>query len=206
MFVEDYMTPNPFTIREDRSVDEAAAVIREKRVRQLPVVDEGGRLVGILTDRDVRQCLAYECQVGEGLEVSEVMTAEPMTISVDATLEEAVQCFVERRFGALPVMRGKELVGIISYIDALRAFTDVLGLDVAGHRVEVALPEGFADVARAFDVIRGCDGHVLSVVVSRTRRDGGEPTLYIRVEEGQSRTVEELLKKATMILLEPEHD
>lgn len=205
MFVEDYMTPNPVTVQEETRVDEAMRLMQRHRFRQLPVLDSAARLVGIITDRDTRKAVGFGEPLRENLVASDLMTADPMTIPVSATLDEAVVLLAKHKFGALPVVRAQQLVGIITYLDALRALADVFGLDEPGHRIEVALPDGYVDIARAFAALKECNGSVLSAVVSRTRRDGGEPALYLRVLREDARQVERLLRAATMILLAPEH-
>ena len=141
----------------------------------------------------------------DNLVVADLMTADPITIPVSATLDEAVGLLAKHKFGALPVVRARQLVGIIAYLDALRALADVFGLDRPGHRIEIALPNGYSDIARAFAALKECSGQILSAVVSRTRRDGAEPALYLRVLKEEAREVERLLQAATMILLVPEH-
>ena len=205
MFVEDYMTPDPVTVQEEARVDEARRLMQRNRFRQLPVLDCAERLVGIITDRDTRQTEALGEPLRDNLVVADVMTADPITIPVSAALDEAVGLLAKHKFGALPVVRAQQLVGIITYLDALRALADVFGLDKPGHRIEVALPDGYADIARAFAALKGCNGRILSAVVSRTRRDGGEPALYLRVLREEAGQVERLLRAATMILLVPEH-
>jgi acetoin utilization protein AcuB len=204
MFVEDYMTPDPYTVLPDRTLSTAYALMHKHRIRHVPVVDAAGRLAGIITDRDVRTAVGFDATLVDKLSVSEVMTPDPMTIPANAPLDRAVAILSSRRFGALPVLRNKLLVGIVTYIDVLRAFCEIFGLDEPGKRIDVALPEGYADIARAFEVLRGCDGTVISAVISRSRRDGGEPYLYLRVVPEAAARVEQRLRSATMILLRPE--
>lgn len=204
MFVEDYMSADPVIVREEAPINEAYGLMQRHRFRQLPVLDEGGRLVGIITDRDLRKTVGFGEPLRQNLAVADVMTADPVTIPLNTTVDEAVELFAARRFGALPVVRSGELIGIITYIDVLRAFSEVFGLDQPGRRIEVALPEGYADVARAFQALKECKGTVLAALVSRTRRDGGEPALYLRVTHEQCKDVEQRLRAASMILLQPE--
>ncbi len=205
MFVEDYMSASPLTVRDAAPLGDAAQMMRQHLFRQLPVLDEASRLVGIITDRDIRQTVGLGEPLRESLCVSDLMTADPVTIPVSAALDDAVRMLTEHRFGAMPVVNGKKLVGIITYLDALRALARVFGLDQPGYRIEVALPKGFADVARAFQALKDCNGSLLAGVVSRTRRDGGEPALYLRITREQSKDVERRLRDATMVLLQPEH-
>ncbi len=205
MFVEDYMTPDPQTVAASASLGHAQDLMRTRDVRHLAVVDESGRLVGLLTDLDVRSAIGYDERLGAKLTVSEVMTADPATIPVTATLDDALSILCSKRFGALPVVRGKGLVGIITRSDLLRAFYEVMGLDEPSRRVEVALPNGCTDLACVFKALASCEERVISTVVSRMRRDGGEPSLYLRIAGTESREVEKRLRDAAAIVLAPEH-
>lgn len=205
MFVDDYMTPKPRTVAPATRLSEAQMEMNERRIHHLPVLDTAGRLVGIISDRDVRTAVGYDRTLGDKLTVSEVMTVEPTTVAGTATLDEAISIFSEQRFGALPVMGCGKLTGILTRTDVLRAFHQVLGLDVPGHRVEIALPDGCADIARAFSALTPVGDAVVSGVVSRMRRDGGEPSLYLRIGGSDLRNTERLLRAATLIVLEPEH-
>jgi len=205
MFVEDYMTSNPHVIAIDASLSEAQQLIHTHHIHHLPVLDDSGRLTGIISDRDVRSAVGFDKSLGAKLLVSEVMTHDPITISAKSTIDEALKVFGMHRFGALPVVRFKELVGILSRSDLLRAFYLVLGLDVPGKRVEIALPNSMADLVHAFKALETNEHALISAVVSRMRRDGSEPSLYLRIAEDYAKKIEKQLTDATMIVLEPEH-
>ena len=105
----------------------------ENRIRQLPVVGEGA-LLGIITDRDIRSFLAQSALVGPEerakalrTKVSDIMTAEPVTLAPDDDLREAVELLIEEKIGGVPVVDEAEgLVGIITYVDVLRCFLNRL--------------------------------------------------------------------------------
>lgn len=205
MFVEDYMTSQPHVIATDALLSDAQELIHKHHIHHIPVVDHAGRLTGIISDRDVRSAVGYDESRGAKLRVSEVMTHDPVTIAAKSALDEALSVFITHRFGALPVVRFTELVGMISRSDLLRAFYLVLGLDVTGRRVEIALPNGTADLVHAFKALENFEDSLISAVVSRMRRDGGEPSLYLRIADDCAVQVERHLREATMIVLEPEH-
>lgn len=204
MFVRNHMTPHPITITSGTSVQRAAALFEEHRIRHLPVLDEAERLVGILTDRDLRSAVGYDVEDRLELTAGEIMTAEPVTVSPDTPLEDALLILCERRFGALPVVSQGRLVGILSQQDVLAALAKLLGLDQPGSRIEVALPERKADLAAAFDVLGRSDVDLISAIASRVRDDGDEPALYLRVATNNRRPVESELRRAGLILLVPE--
>ncbi|HUB05998.1 MAG TPA: CBS domain-containing protein [Myxococcales bacterium] len=132
--VRDAMTPQPLTAAADDLLLDAAARMADRGVRHLPVVDGDRRVLGMLSDADVRtavgdprRALAQEEQRGRAvnqLRVSDVMSAEAVVIAADAPLDRAVDLLVAHRVGALPVVgpRG-ELVGVLSYLDVLKRHT-----------------------------------------------------------------------------------
>lgn len=129
--VNDLMTLNPVTVRHDAPLRAVLVRMREDGVRQLPVVDGDGRLVGIITDRDVRLAMnsplilhdrKQDEELLQSLAAESCMTPDPITISPDSPAYRAAEMLSSYKFGALPVVDGEELVGIISVSDILDAF------------------------------------------------------------------------------------
>lgn len=128
MRVGDFMTRDPISAEEDTSIKEAMLLLRTNHIRHLPVTT-GKVLVGMVSDRDIRLASPsllsgigkadYE-QVLEDTPISRIMTREPFTVVEDTALVDAVKVLVEKKFGGLPVVNGKELVGIFTQIDALK--------------------------------------------------------------------------------------
>lgn len=119
MIVKKFMTPNPVTISPDENVNDAFHILLEHRFRQAPVVEDG-KLIGIVTDRDLRTAL-FQTYLESDLTVGDVMRAGPVTTSENANIKEAAQIMCESKFNALPVLsRAGDLVGIITTTDILR--------------------------------------------------------------------------------------
>jgi acetoin utilization protein AcuB len=133
MKVVDVMTTNPLAVEPTETVGQADELMSENRIRQLPVV-KGVELVGIVTDRDIRSFLTNavlsDLEAREralATEVREIMTTEPLTLSPDDTLQEAVEMLIEEKVGGIPVVDPAEgLVGIVTYVDMLRCFLNRL--------------------------------------------------------------------------------
>ncbi len=141
--VHDVMTRDPITIDPDAPLGTAMAVMREQNLRHLPVVDDAGTLVGMITDRDLRtvsfapafaEHLSAEARrrlrgLSEGLEqlrVRDAMTWEVVTIGADAPVARAAAVMCEKRLGSLPVVSAGRLVGIITERDVLRELAATL--------------------------------------------------------------------------------
>ncbi len=135
MVVEQYMTVDPITVGPDTILHKALELLQTHRIRHLPVV-EGKRLVGIISDRDLRQILpsfiSDSADVerfrarGKQVRVGEVMIRRVISVTPDTQTHKAARLMVEHRIGCLPVLRGSTLVGIVTTIDLLQAMA---GLD-----------------------------------------------------------------------------
>ncbi|MBI2159681.1 MAG: CBS domain-containing protein [Candidatus Rokubacteria bacterium] len=141
--VREVMSKDPITIDPEAPIATAIAVMRDKGVRHLPVVDDAGRLLGVISDRDLRDAVfapAFAEHLSlvarrrlrglsatlEGLRVKDVMTWDAVTTKPEAALAQAAAVMFEGRFGSLPVVEKDELVGIITERDVLRALAETL--------------------------------------------------------------------------------
>ena len=149
MLVRDIMTPSPITIRPDTPVPTALHLMREHKVRRLPVVDAHGRLVGIVSDKDLLYASpspATTLAVWEipellaKLKVEKVMSRDVITVAEKTPLEEAARIMADRKIGGLPVMQGPDLVGIITETDLFKSLLELLGGRRSGVRIAVAVP------------------------------------------------------------------
>ena len=126
--VRDAMSPDILYCYDDQTVEEVASNMADVRVRRLPVVNRDKRLVGIISDRDLRALWdpALDVQVRDGRvydrRVSDFMSADPLTVDSEDDIDEVIDLLIEHRVGAIPVVNAEGLlVGIVSYIDVLRA-------------------------------------------------------------------------------------
>jgi acetoin utilization protein AcuB len=128
MRANEIMTANPMTISDRATAREALELLQTLEVRHLPVVRSSGELVGVLSDRDLGGSRAPFTVDGgaPNRAVTELMTAEPLTVDPEAEVSEVVDLMLENRVGAVPVVdpTSNELLGIVSYVDVLRAVRD----------------------------------------------------------------------------------
>ena len=136
MTARDLMTPNPVTVSPQTTVAEAWDVMRELDVRHVPVVQDGA-LVGMLSDRDLARVDVIGLLTNEraeavrrelGTPAVDVMSPDVLCVEPETELSEIVELLLEHKIGAIPVVRSdtREIVGIVSYIDVLRALQDLL--------------------------------------------------------------------------------
>ena len=161
MFVSERMTRHPITAGPDMPVADALALMRERKIRRLVVVDQHGKLVGIVSDRDLLQASpspATSLSVWEityllsKITLKSVMTTKVITVTPDEPLENAARIMADNKIGGLPVVENDALVGIITETDLFKVFLELLGARVKGIRATVALkdtPGQLANVTRA---------------------------------------------------------
>jgi acetoin utilization protein AcuB len=160
MLVRDILRSPAISIAPDTTLADAYALMCQKGIRHLPVV-EAGRLVGIVTDRDLRLATSAlaPAPFPPGARVDEAMHREPLTADPCDPVEDAARIMRDRKVGCLPVVDGGELVGIITNIDLLEALLRLTGVDKPSGRLEVRLPDRRGELARLIATVseRGSD-------------------------------------------------
>jgi len=181
MIVGMWMTKEVISVPPSMSVPEAAAIMAAKRIRRLPVVSGrsgGEHLAGMVGAVDILR--AYPPDVNPFAEerprvrpsagsVGEIMHRQLVTTGPDVALEEAAALMAKRKIGALPVLRGARLVGIITESDIFRALVGLMGIPGPGARV-------------TFDMSRGED--VFGLIAQAAKRDGVQVKSVISAVEG----------------------
>jgi acetoin utilization protein AcuB len=162
MLVRSKMTPDVITASPETSLADALKLTRGNRIRHLPVV-ENNRLVGLVTDRDLRLAMppVYASDTDHAdlrttltnRTVSEFMTVNIITTTPDAPIETAARLLYEHHIGCLPVMEDDEMVGIITETDLLRAFVELFGADDAGSRIEIIMQDKPGELSRVVRAI-----------------------------------------------------
>ena len=206
MLVREWMTPDPVTISPDTPVLEAIKLLKEKGFRRLPIV-EGGKLVGIVTDKDLKDAMpskATTLSVWElnyllsKLTVSEVMAKPVITVQADEPLEEAALLMEEYKVGGLPVLEGDRLVGMITITDVLRAFIEVMGMKEGGVRITFDVPDRPGALAQAAQAVPPAN----IVSVATAGKHDGMRRIVMRVTGEDAVGVPERLKAAGEIVVD----
>ncbi len=157
MLVRDRMTQDPITITPDVSLYDALQMMRENKVRRLPVLDKKGKLVGIVLERDLlyaspspaTSLSVYELNyLVAKIKVEQLMTRNVITVEDDCPLEDAARVMVDNRISGLPVMRDDKVVGMITESDLFKTFLELLGARTPGLRVTIKVLEGQGVLAR----------------------------------------------------------
>jgi acetoin utilization protein AcuB len=189
MQVKDRMTSDPIVVIDTTLFEDALRLMRDKKVRRLPVVNKDGRLVGIVAERDLLYASpspATNLSVFEvhyqlaKMSVQDVMAKRVITVGEDCPLEEAARIMVDHKIGSLPVVTGGKLVGIITETDIFRTFLEILGGREPGLRLTLDVTEGKGVLAGIAGEIARAGGNILSVA-SFQAPDADQRIVYVKV-------------------------
>ena len=156
MLVIERMTTNPVTITGDITVRQALALIERRRVHHLPVLNDRGTMVGIITERDL-------LRAGDDELIESVMVRNVITVTEYTPLENAARIMVDHKIGSLPVMRDGKLVGIITQTDLFSVFLELLGARMPGVRLTMLVPEEKGILASLTAEIAQLGGNILAL-------------------------------------------
>jgi len=187
------MTKDVISITKDRSIQECVNLMKKHSIRHLPVVEDG-KLVGLVTEGDLRQI--FLASLIEDLAIEDVMISDPITVSPDTEIEDAAKVIFYNKIGGLPVVDEQDrLLGIITVADILAAFIEIMGVLKTTSRIDVILgddPEAFEKVS---SLIRDRGGEIVSVGMSghRIRR---KRVYYFRLKKCNVRHLAKVLERA----------
>jgi acetoin utilization protein AcuB len=172
MLVYERMSRHPMTVTPKTPVDAALKRMREAKVRRFPVVDEEGKLVGIVSDKDLLYAAPspatslsiYELHyLYSRITVDQVMTREVITVDEDNLIEEAARIMVDNKIGGLPVMREGKLVGLITETDIFRTFMEMMGARDQGVRLTLLCPARRGELAALTNAVTDLGGNIVSL-------------------------------------------
>ncbi len=188
MFVSYWMTKKVFIVSPEDGVSDALKIMKEKEIKHLPVV-KGGRLRGIISDRDIKEfspSRATTLDVYElhyllaKTEVREIMKNRVLTTTPDTPVEEAAAVMFDQRVGCLPVLAQGKLVGIISDRDIFRVLVDVTGVRHGGNRIYLTVEDRPGSIKEVADIIRKYGFSLQSILTSYEGKREGYRDIVIR--------------------------
>ncbi len=178
MFVGDRMSKDLITAGPEMTISAAKNLMTEKKIRHLPIVDGSGKLLGIVSDRDLRDAMPstllkkpdYDLtlkKIGSHL-VGDIMTRDPITIYAYYTIQDTLLVMQKKKVGALPVVDEEGfLTGILSTRDLLRAFVNIMNIDEPGSLLCILIKEKRGQMKKIVDIITEENISLGSVLVAR---------------------------------------
>ena len=207
MLVGERMSKPVITTRPETTLPEALDLMHKEHIRRLPVVNKRGELIGIVTEADLMKASPSEATslsiyevtylLGK-LTVERIMTKEVTTVTEDTPLEEAARIMADHKFSGVPVMRGKELVGMITETTLFRIFLELLGARCAGVRVTVSMLDKPGELANLTKAIQQLGGNIIALGTFM----GDSPSTGVVTVKVEGVQLEELRKALTPLVHE----
>jgi acetoin utilization protein AcuB len=192
MLVKGWMTSDVMTIDEDTSMMKASQIMKENNIRRLPVMHKG-KLVGMITDRDIKEASpskATTLDVHElyyllsELKVKDIMSKTVYTIGPEETVEKAAVKMLEHRISGLPVVNDKgKVVGMITQGDIFKVLVSLTGIYRGGIQFAFNLEDRPGSIQEVGDMIRKHGGRMVSILTSYDMCDEGCRHVYIRIRD-----------------------
>lgn len=204
MLVRNRMTTEVITLNPDQTLLKAMSLIQQKRIRHLPVVQEG-KVVGMVTERDVRRAGASDSSslsvfelnyLMDQIKVSSFMSKKVITVSPDEPIEAAAKLIYDHKIGALPVVEENHLVGLITKSDILETFIEVLGINKPSVRVELELENRLGALADTTKIIRELGLYLVSLVTLPEEEGQKTRGTVIRVSPTDEKKLKDFLRNA----------
>jgi len=173
MLVKERMSRHPILVAPDASISEALNLMKKERIRRLPVIDKNGRLIGIVSDKDLLHASpspATSLSVWEityllgKIKVEDVMTKKVITVTEDTPVEDAARIMADSKIGGLPVVHDSNVVGIITETDLFKVFLELLGAREKCVRVTMLVRNAVGELAKITQAVASNGGNIMALV------------------------------------------
>lgn len=219
MLVKYWMTKSVVTIDAEESMQQAMTLMKEQKVRMLPVTKKG-KLVGIVSDTDLKRASASDATTLDvhellylisKIKVKDIMAKEPVTVPEDWTVEETAELLMGKKISGVPVVNaGGELVGIITRDDLFKVLISLTGLGKRGVQFGFQIEDRPGSIKELTDIIRSYGGRIASILGSYERVPAGQRVVYLRAYDidraKMAELQDDLQKKAVLIYVVDHRD
>ena len=191
MLIRDWMTTDVITATPETSMLKVSKMMEEYDIRRVPVVDAQNKVVGIVSDRDVKDASPSKATTLDmhelyyllsEIKVRDIMTPDPVTVEVRDTVERVALLMEERAIGGLPVVDDEgSLVGIITDHDIFKVLVQITGVRHGGVQVALAVEDLPGVMRPIFDLLREYDASLISMLSSDSKRGGNWREVFLRI-------------------------
>ncbi len=191
MKINSLMIPDPITITENASIQEAIELMKVNSIRHLPVVAKGNRLRGFITLADLKQGL-IPSMLGD-VSLADLIVRNPIRVGPDDDVEIAARLIYKHKIGGMPVVKNNKLVGIITETDILRAFIDMMGLLNASSRIDLVVGDEPGSFRNVLQIINDNGGDIINVGIMA--HETSKRVYYFRLVSCDTAVIKKSLEK-----------
>ena len=212
LLVENWMNPNVITVDADDSMLDATKLLKEHNIRHLPVLEKG-KLVGVVTDRDLKRASPSDATALEAhellylianIKVREIMTRNPITVPYNFTIEEAAEILLQAKISGMPVVdKQGDVIGTITQTDLFKVLISLTGVGKKGVQFAFLLEDRAGSIKEVADIIRSYGGRMASILSSYEKAPEDHRYVYIRmydVDRSKMPQLKEALKQKAKVL------
>lgn len=193
MLVANWMTKDVITLTQDRSMMKASKLMKDNAVSCMPIVDTEGKIVGILSDRDIKDASPSKATTLDmhelyyllsEISIKDIMTKKVVTIRSDETVEKAAVLMLEGHFGSLPVVdENNRVVGIITDTDVFKVLVEISGVYEGGTQVCLQISNEPGSLSPVLEFLKESNARIMSIMTRNTPETQGMKDVYIRIRD-----------------------
>ncbi|WP_291330212.1 CBS and ACT domain-containing protein [Desulfovibrio sp. UCD-KL4C] len=193
MLVKHWMTKDIITLTPERSMMKAAKLLKDKEISRLPIVDDDGVLVGIISDRDIKEASPSKATTLDmhelyyllsEIKIKDIMTRKVLTVSIEDTVEKAAVIMDENKIGGVPVVdAANKCVGVITTTDVFKVLINITGVLHGGIQMGIALSNKAGSLSRVVDFLKDNNARMMSVLTSYEPNQENTRQVFIRIQD-----------------------
>ncbi len=190
MLVKEWMAKDPIVIDENTSIMKATQMMKEHRIRRIPVVRDG-KLIGIISDRDIKEAApskATSLDVHElyyllsEIKVKDIMTPDPITLKENDSVEKAAVIMLENRISGIPIVDDNDhVIGVITQTDVFKVMISITGAYKSPIQIAFEMEDSPGSLNKLLNLIREQGGRIVSVLTSHENMPEGKREVYVRL-------------------------
>ncbi|HAS89673.1 MAG TPA: hypothetical protein DCS48_10270 [Desulfovibrio sp.] len=202
MLVKNWMSKDVITLTHDRSMMKAAKLLKDNDISRLPIVDEDGVLVGIVSDRDIKEASPSKATTLDmhelyyllsEIKIKDIMSRKVITVSIEDTVEKAAVVMEESKIGGIPVVDAdNKPVGIITNTDVFKVLISITGVLDGGVQVGLALSNEPGSLNGVLDYLKENGGRVMSILTSYEPEQENMRHVFIRIRDIDKATLNKI--------------
>jgi acetoin utilization protein AcuB len=206
MLIANWMTKDVITLTPETSMMKASKLMKEKRISRIPVVDDKGVLLGIVSDRDVKDASPSKATTLDmhelyyllsEIKLKDIMTKKVVTLRPGDTVEQAAVLLLENNIGGMPVVdEANKVVGVVTDSDIFKVLIRITGVMEGGTEMGLRLPNEPGGLVPVLDFLKDAGARVMSLLTSCEPAEVGMRDVFIRIRDMEKAELNKL--KAAM--------